>query len=454
MVLLAVAAGIGLFVQRSVLLSQLDSRINDELSQEIEELRQLSGGRNPNTGEPFGGDVQAIFDTFLSRTIPGDSEAMYTLVGGQPYSSTIAPVQLLEVPEVVEQWAGVTSNTRAEIDTENGRVRYAAAPLFVNNDVAGVFVVAIFLDERRDEITDVLSTGAIVLGSTFVIASVLAWFAAGRILRPVRQLTEAARTINDSNWTERITAQGDDEIQELARTFNDMVDRLESSFATQRRFIDDAGHELRTPITIVRGHLELMQEDPAERRETMYLVMDELDRMSRMVEDLLLLARAEHPDFLDPHPLDVEELTFEIAAKAAAFGERGWEVVEAAPVVMVADRQRLTQAMMNLARNAVEHTADGTRVTIGSAVRGDEVEFWVHDDGSGIAESEREHVFERFSRGRRGRRETGGAGLGLAIAKAIVEAHDGRIDLESSPGEGTTFTLTLPADGLRRPEGR
>jgi signal transduction histidine kinase len=321
-------------------------------------------------------------------------------------------------------------------------------PVVADEGPSGLFVVAIFLRGDREQVDRALQTGGIVYGSIFIVASVVAWFAAGRVLQPVRLITEAARTIEDDNWSQRIPVKGDDEIAHLAATFNDMIDRLETAFVTQRRFIDDAGHELRTPITIIRGHLELMGDDPRERAEVKYLVMDELDRMSRIVEDLLLLARAEHPGFLDEHPLDVSEFTEEVLAKASALSsERIWVLEETAPVVMLGDRGRLTQAMMNIARNAVEHSETGSSIYIGSHCADALVNFWVRDEGTGIVPADKERIFERFARGRGGMRRSDGAGLGLAIVKAIAEGHGGEVQLSSAPGLGSTFTLVLPLYG-------
>ena len=146
----------------------------------------------------------------------------------------------------------------------------------------GVFVVAASLSAERDDVNEAVRLAALVLLSVLLIASALAWVVAGRVLAPLRALDETARSISENDLTRRIPVTGDDEIGELARTFNAMVDRLERAFASQRAFVSDASHELRTPITIVRGHLELLGEDPHERRETIALVTDELDRMSRL----------------------------------------------------------------------------------------------------------------------------------------------------------------------------
>jgi two-component system OmpR family sensor kinase len=280
-----------------------------------------------------------------------------------------------------------------------------------------------------------------------LIASTLAWVVAGRVLAPLRLLADTARSISESDLTRRIPVSGHDEIAELARTFNAMLDRLEAAFASQRAFVSDASHELRTPITIVRGHLELMSEDPAERRETVTLVTDELDRMSRFVDDLLLLAKAERDDFLRVTVVELGALTDELLEKAQGLAQRDWRLEARGEAVIVADRQRLTQAMMGLAQNAVQHTTDGESIWLGTAASYREVRLWVRDEGPGIAPDDQERIFERFARASDSRRRSEGAGLGLAIVRAIAEAHGGRVRLTSRPGAGASFVLVIPVDG-------
>jgi signal transduction histidine kinase len=243
----------------------------------------------------------------------------------------------------------------------------------------------------------------------------------------------------------RIPERGRDEVAQLASTFNEMVDRLERAFASQRQFIDDAGHELRTPITIVRGHLELIEDDPQAREETLALVMDELERMSRIVDDLLLLSKHEQPDFLDLATVEVGGLTDELHGKVAALAPLPWQLESRGRGVIVADRQRLTQAFVQLAQNAVQYGAPGEPIGIGSTVANGEAAFWVRDGGTGIPSAVQDAIFERFRRGAFGRRSEG-AGLGLAIVKAIAEAHHGRVELDSRPGAGTTFRIVVPVD--------
>jgi signal transduction histidine kinase len=288
-----------------------------------------------------------------------------------------------------------------------------------------------------------------VYGSVLLVAVGLAWLVAGRVLRPVRAVSEAARQLSDTDLSRRIAVPDtNDEIAELASTFNAMLDRLETAFGDQRRFLDDAGHELRTPITIIRGHIELEGDDPDERRATRAVVLDELDRMARIVDDLLLLARAERPDFLQPADVDLDLLTTELFAKCQALAERDWRLAGTGLGIIRADRQRLTQAVMNLADNAVRHTAPGDVIELGSSLGGGEAAIWVRDTGPGVPPERQEHIFERFARDRDGGRRAGTAGLGLAIVRGIARAHGGRVALDSRAGAGATFTIVVPADDL------
>jgi signal transduction histidine kinase len=447
-VLLALATVASVLIERSVLRDRLDDDVDAALAQEVAELRTLADGRNPATGELFGTDVAAIFDTFLRRNIPAPGEAFFTLVAGQPYKTSFAaPYPLDQDPGLVAHWNGLTDTEQREIDSPAGRVRYLAVPLLVDGAAAGVFVVAIFLDAERREVDAIVRIIALVSLAVLLGASALAWVVAGRALAPVRLVTDTARSITESDLTRRIPVRGRDEISRMATTFNDMLDRLDDAFSTQRAFLDDAGHELRTPITIIRGHLELMGDDAEERRETLELVMDELDRMTRLVDDLLLLAKSQRPDFLQPQAIELAAFTHELHAKMVALAPRRWDLESVGSGVLDGDRQRLTQAVMNLARNAAQQTDEGGAITLGSAAADGWATLWVRDTGPGVRPADRERIFDRFARGTERARRSDGAGLGLAIAGAIVEAHRGRIELVSRPGQGATFTVVLP---LRR----
>ena len=280
-------------------------------------------------------------------------------------------------------------------------------------------------------------------------ASAFAWLIAGRVLAPVRQLTETARAItqsDQSDLTRRIEVRGTGDAAEMARTFNTMLDRIETVFRSQREFVQDTSHELRDPLTICRGHLELMGDDPDEQRETATLVLDELERMARIVDELQVLADAERPDFLQPEWIDVELFGHELTAKASALGQRAWRLESSGEGMILADRHRLTEAVMNLAHNAVQHTRPDDTIAIGTSVSDEDVMIWVRDEGEGISVADQARIFERFTRGTDSSQRYRGGGLGLAIVRTIAEAHGGRVLLTSKPGEGSNFAILLPRD--------
>jgi signal transduction histidine kinase len=446
--LLALATVSSVLVARAVLYSRLDERIDDDLTQEGAELRRLAGGVDPTTGRPFGGDVERVFTAYFERNAPSRGEVVLTFVDGEPFlrSRELQSYRLDQDEELVAHWGGITEPERGALESPAGHVDYLAVPLTSGDRVLGVFVVAQFRQLLQGPFDDAIrATGAVGV-AILLIGSLLAWFVAESLLRPVRSFTHTAHAISESDLTQRIEVRGHDELAELATTFNAMLDRLELAFAGQRRFLDDAGHELRTPITIVRGHLELLDDGPEERAATLELVMDELDRMSRMVNDLLVLAKAEQPDFLRLGQVDVAELTDELPTKASALAPREWVLESRGQGVIRADRQRLTQALMQLAENAADHTREGDTITLGSGVEDGEARFWVRDEGPGIAPADQQAVFERFARRGSDRRESG-AGLGLPIVRAIAEAHGGRVELRSSPGTGALFTVAVPVEG-------
>ncbi len=450
-VVLVLSGAAALLLQRAVLRASLDRRIDRAHDQEVTELQSLATGRNPATGRPFAGDVEAVFDTFLARNVPAEDEVYVTLIDGRPHLSSRAEVRLDADPDLVAEWSAITQGARGRVETEAGPVRWIAAPLMADGEVAGVFVVATFLDDEHRDIDATIRAEALVALLAVVVALGVAWAMAGRLLQPVRDLTENAQALEQSDLSARIPEEGGGEIARLARTYNSMLDRLQGAFETQRRFVDDAGHELRTPITIIGGHLELMGDDPDERRETIALVTDELDRMARIVDDLLVLARAEQPDFVHPEPTDLAALTAGLLDRASAMGNRTWVADGSAAGVAALDGQRITQAALNLVRNAVEHTVDGALVGIGSAVVDDHLHLWVRDSGPGVPPEERARLFDRFARGA-GRRRSEGAGLGLAIVAAIAEAHHGRVELADPPGGGAVFTLMVPLPPAPDPE--
>lgn len=448
MLLLAVAILASIVVVRQVLVNQLDTRVTADLEQEVAEFRRLAGGVDPATGEPFGSDLAAIADTYLSRNEPQRGESVLVFVDGQFHGGiSDAPYDLAEDPTLVNRWTSLQGSTWGEVaDSPAGPAQWLAVPVVIDDAVRGHVVVAQFTAERSAEIDRAVRVMALACLLVIVVVAGAGYLAMGRALRPLRAVTDTARAIEESDLSLRINVTGTDEVADLARTFNAMVARLERAFAEQQRFLSDVGHELRTPITIVRGHVELMGDDPHERRETVALVTDELDRMNRMVDDLLMLARAERPDFLQLRQVNVTVMMTDVFAKASALGDRQWRLGEVAPISLRADPQRLTQALMQLAQNAVQFTEPEDRIELSATVVAGRLLLAVSDTGPGIAPADQERIFARFGRAESAQQRSEGSGLGLAIVAAIAAAHRGTVTVDSEPGAGATFTVAIPTE--------
>lgn len=446
LLLLAVASVGSVLAVRQVLLNQQENRVTADLEQEVAEFRLLAGGRDPATGEPFGADVARLADTYLERNTPQEGESVLLFVDGEFHGgSAEPPYDLSTEQELVDRWTSLADSAHGRRDeTPAGALRWLAVPVTVEDETRGHMVVAQFTGERRADIERAVQLMAFACLLVIVVVAAGGYLAMGRALRPLRTVTETARAIEERDLSRRIEVAGGDEVARLARTFNAMVARLQRAFATQQDFLRDVGHELRTPITIVRGHIELLGDDPTERRETVALVTDELDRMSRMVDDLTVLARAQRPDFLRTTVVDIPAMVQDVYAKATALGARDWQLGTVAPTVLLADWQRLTQALMQLVQNAVQCTTEGDRITLMAEVRGDRLALAVADTGPGIAPEDQQRIFARFARGRTA--GAGGSGLGLAIVAAIAASHGGDVTVDSAPDAGATFTLTLPLE--------
>lgn len=432
-------------------------RANADVSQEIEEFRTFTQeGVDPETSRPFT-SAERLLTVYLTRQRPGEGEVIVGYVGQSgvvttspgPRTPDVAEYDLTRDPELI---AAAERSTSGTTDTAAGEMRWARTVVDVPGGDDAMLLVAVFTDEARAEADGTVRTLGLVSLVALLLAGVVSWVVAGRLLRPVRLVHEAAEEITEQDLTRRIDV-GDDDVSGLAATFNRMLDRLEEAFRAEQRFVDDAGHELRTPITVIRGHLELMDDDPQSRAATMRIVTQELDRMSRIVTDLLALAKADRPDFIRPTAdVDLSVLTVSLDAKISALAERRWQVSQVAEGTARLDAERVTQAVLQLAQNAVQHTVEGDAIILGSQVDDDTelgrvLRVSITDTGPGVPEDERERIFQRFAHGEPpdGRRHSG-AGLGLAIVRAIAQGHGGRVDVGGHPGEGAVFTLVLPVD--------
>ncbi|MBB3089948.1 sensor histidine kinase [Nocardioides albus] len=441
-------AGAGLIVY-VVELRRVEASMQREVEQELDEFARLrQEGVDPETGAPF--NVEGLLLTFLRRNVPDDDELLVAWVDGKPRAQ-FPKDPLVDSPRfhnAVEDLA-INGGT-TYLDTAQGEVRITSQP--VRQDSAkgtteGALLVVSYLDEDRAELRSTMRTYTIVAGLLALLVTLVAAWQSGRLLAPLTRLRHATGSVSATDLSERLPESGNDDISALTRNFNDMLARLEQAFTDQRQFLDDAGHELRTPLTIIGGHLELLDEsDPAEVEQTRRLALDEVDRMSRLVGDLILLAKHDRPDFLTMEEVDVDTLTEDILAKASALADRDWHLDAATPGTWRLDPQRITQAMLQLCDNAAGHTAPGDRIAVGSATVDGTLTLWVRDTGPGVPPEDRERIFDRFARGAEtGSGDRPGLGLGLAIVSAIARAHGGGVAVEEASPPGARFTITLPA---------
>lgn len=294
----------------------------------------------------------------------------------------------------------------------------------------------------------------LIAGAIAVVLALLASYLAGAsVTRPLRRMARVATRVNDGDLHPRMRppSNASEEIRVLAESFNHMLDRLESAFTSQREFLADASHELRTPLTVIAGQIEVLAADPhpspEEVRRVQELISAEVARSSRLVDDMLLLSRAEQADFLQRREIELGGFVTDLWAGMTTRPRRRFELSEVPDITAVVDPDRLAQALRNLIRNAVEHTAAPAglvRLEVALVPRG-MIRFTVLDDGPGIAPEQQERVFERFHRTDRARdRAGGGAGLGLAIVQAIAHAHGGLVRASTAPWGGARFELEVP----------
>ncbi|WIM67204.1 HAMP domain-containing sensor histidine kinase [Corynebacterium breve] len=433
---------------RSFLIGQVTDSANAAVEQEIEEFNRFATEAvDPHTGEPFT-TSRSLFEAYLSRQIPDDEEAMvgfvdnhmiqmdYSQLGGH-HPEPLAYEDPL-VAEIVN--SPVPSGIWKDVHW---------AKVTVNQD--DMFATVIYSAQDRADVNSNLWWIALISFGGLLASIVMAWLISGQVVAPIRRLQEVASSINNSDLTQRVPVDSDDEIGHLAETFNAMLDRLELAYLEQRQFVDDAGHELRTPITVVRGQLELLPTTPPEERQrSIDLATAELDRMSRMVNDMLTLAIADSGDFVKPESVDLTELTIEIDDKASTISQRA-QLLEVAEGTATLDAERITEAVLELFSNALKYSDDS--VEIGSTLHGsgtDEVvRFWVRDRGQGVSKERQAELFDRFKRGDQYAARPDGAGLGLSIVKAIAEAHGGRAYIESTTGLGSIFGIEIPTKPQR-----
>ncbi len=340
------------------------------------------------------------------------------------------------------------------VNAQNGQaVRMISVALTDNGAIYGVLQVGESLSQLDATLQSINLALLVITPFVLLLGALGSYWLAKRAFRPILHLTRTAREIKAGDLHRRVPVpRSRDEVYDLALTLNEMIGRLDQAFTQQRRFVADASHELRTPVTVIRSITDIALEEPVnldDYSEVLHEINAEAERLGVLINDLLVLARADEEQMpLDREPVRLDLLAFDVAATMEPLAiERGIELQVRAlePATVSGDTARLIQVFMGLVDNALTYTNAGGTVELGVAARGAVACLTVRDTGIGIAGQDVPYIFERFYRADPARsRAAGGSGLGLSIAHWVIQAHGGSITVESQMGQGSTFMVTLP----------
>lgn len=436
--------------------ANLRSRIDRELNEQYAEFQQrvLNRGR---VSDPA--SLRAASDRFVAgqRYHP---EARIYLIAPQGLPPVTNQTRIVD-EELAESRSG---NESGEADAggivsagdglttistdETGKLRVLTQPVVVDGDRIGTFRVADPLTSV-DQALQSLRNRFIAVGFGALLLSVaIAIWLANLITRPLRRMAAVASAVDSGDLSHRIDYGGDDEVGVLADSFNHMMDRLEEGFRLQREFVSDASHELRSPLTVLRGRIEQLADNSGNRAAVEAEadeLMKEVRRMERLTDDMLTLAKAERGGLVQPRRVPIDDFVEDLRRDLPLLGSRHYHVESTLHGELEADPDRLAQVLRNLVTNAVRHTGSDGHIDVSIGSQNGAAIFAVADDGTGIEPTQLDRIFDRFHRTDEGRsRAEGGSGLGLAIARAIVEAHGGTISASSTPGQGATIRFRIP----------
>lgn len=444
------AVGLSVYVvERQRILEGIDDRLHANL----DSARYLIVGGDPEVGA-WESSTQAL-RAVVRRMSPDDNTGAMGMADGV---ITTLPGMALDVD--LQHEDAFAQHVQKQLRTDEPIMgtyvdsantwRYLAAPIHVEGSADPAVVTFVMVYDVDAELAEINTAGrAFLIASTIALIVIAATgtIVATRLLRPLRHMRQTAERVSAQSLTERLPVVGHDDVADLAQTMNDMLDRLDSALDSQRQLLSDVGHELKTPLTVVRGHLEVMDPTSVEdATDTQLLAIDELDRMDRLVQDLAAAASLHGPAPVQMLPVDAADLVDQITRKAE--GIVGAEVTRGprAHVVASLDAARITQALLQLAQNAVTH--GGGQLEIGSKADADMIHMWVRDNGPGVPDEQKPHVFERFHRGSHATQHTG-SGLGLNIVDVIARAHGGSVSVEDAEGGGARFIVRVPLHPTR-----
>ena len=385
-------------------------------------------------------------ESIVAQVAPDRNSGSLGILGGRPafVPGVAASLAVPTDPAFIDRILAEVSDGTVRlgtVSTDRGDLRYIAVPVAIDED-RGVFVLVVDVGAELADFGAATWAYVAVAAGVIAVVGLIGWLVAGRLLAPLRRLRIAAEEITATERNTRIPVVGHDDVSALTATVNDMLDRLDSALTSQRRLLDDVRHELKTPITIVRGHVELMNPgDAADVEATRLIAIDELDRMSGLIDEIETLAESR---MLVTRRATVHaaELAAEVVAKSRGIAGHTWRSAITSTAAVSVDRAKIVQAWLQLVDNAVKYSPAGSEILIGCVDYEGAVEFWVQDAGPGIPPGAEMRIFERHAREHEG--AAAGSGLGLSIVRSIVTAHAGQVAVAAMP-VGTRIGFVLPA---------
>lgn len=337
------------------------------------------------------------------------------------------------------------------VENANSRIRIVTIPIIENNQVSRIQVGSSLadFDETMKKLFIIMVIG---IPTSLSVIVVFGYFMAKKSLKPVDQIRKAAVKISSTNLEERIDIKGrKDELGRLAETFNAMIARLKDSFQRINQFSIDVSHELKTPLTILKGETEVVlrkERNNGEYKNLLQSNLEEIDRMAQIIDDLLLLSKADSQDIkLNIGNISLRDLVSDVCVNMKLFADKkdiALVVDDLADVRMAGDELKLRRMLWNIMENGIKYTQQGGIVTVSSYTNNGYVCINVKDNGIGISNDDIKYIFDRFYRADRSRKRESGSGLGLSISKWIAEAHKGFIEVVSQPSKGSQFLIKLP----------
>ncbi len=417
------------------LLDQTDSTLAKNANDLISQLRVNANGR---------------FDARSANTFTPDENIVFQVWGNDRFLQLARPAGDTDPLDRAKLRSDIpVFNTTGDVGKH---MRVLTVPLKNARGPAGLLQIGRNLN-LFDSTLQVLAAVLILLTIlSMMLTGVMTWFVNGQALAPLATVTRVATQITKADDLSRriqVTGVRDDEVGELIESFNQVLGRMEKLFTSQRRFLADVSHELRTPLTVIKGNVGLMRKLKTLDEESLSGIEAEVDRLTRLVGDLLFLAQAESGRMpLDQSPVELDTVLLEVFQLARTLaGDRITVVInEIDQIQVTGDRDRLKQVLLNIAGNAVQYTPPGGRVSLSLRKAGERAQVVISDTGAGIPAVDLPHIFERFYRSEKSRKRSahGGFGLGLSIAFWIVRNHGGTIEVSSVEGKGASFTIWLP----------